>query len=438
MSVIFDHRDPGTPEAAWAGAEEGAAVLEIPEHVVVFAAHPDDETLGAGGLMALASAAGAAVSVIVATDGEAAHADDLDGGDCGGIRRAELVAALRHVAPRARLRFLGLPDGGLREHRAELSAAIAEELCGIDVTTTLLATTWWGDGHRDHRVLGEEVCAAARGATVVGYPVWYWHWGDPAAPDPGPWRAVALDADALDAKTAAVAAFGSQAAGSAPILHEGMLAHFRRPVELFVAAEPEPAVASVPPAEFEAFIARHEDPWGFETRWYEERKRALLLASLPRRRFGSALELGCATGVLTAELAVRCDRVVAVDASAEALRRAASRVPDADFVHLTLPAEWPEGRFDLVVVSEIAYYWSADDLDVALHRITASLAPGGVLVACHWRDRIEGAPLDGGAVHGAISRRGLTRLVRHEEDDFLLGVWGADPVASVAQAEGLR
>ncbi len=438
MSVVFDHRDAGTPEAAWSHAGAAAVPLELPEHLIVFAAHPDDETLGAGGLMARASAAGAVVSVVVATDGEAARPADAGDGVHGGTRRGELVEALRHVAPRARIRFLGLPDGGLREHVGELSAAIAEELADIDVTTTLLATTWWGDGHRDHRVLGEAVRAGARGAAVVGYPVWYWHWGDPEAPDPGPWREVALDDDARAAKTAAIAAFVSQSTGPEPILHAGMLAHFDRPVELFLAAEPDRPRVSVAPADFEAFISRHDDPWGFETRWYEERKRALLLACLPRPRFESALELGCATGVLTAELAARCDRLLAVDASAEALRRAEARVAGADFTRLTLPAQWPEGRFDLIVLSEIAYYWSADDLRLALQRIRASLAPAGVLVACHWRHPIEGAPLDGAVVHAALAHLGLARLARHVEDDVLLDVWTAPGAPSVAQAEGLR
>jgi len=435
VSVVFDHRDAGTPESAWAGAGATARTLEVPESLVVFAAHPDDETLGAGGLMALASASGAEVSVVVATDGEAADAAD---GGLPGRRRVELIAALRHVAPRARIRFLGLPDGGLREHAAELSAAIADEVSRIDVTTTLLVTTWWGDGHRDHRVLGEAVRAAAGGATVVGYPIWYWHWGDPEAPDPGPWRAVALDDEAIAAKAAAIAAFASQSAGAEPILHDGMLAHFHRGVELFVAAEPERSRASVPPAEFDAFISRHDDPWGFETRWYEERKRALLLASLPRARFDSALELGCATGVLTAELAARSGRLLAVDASAEALRRAASRVAGVEFARLTLPEQWPEGRFDLIVLSEVAYYWSADDLRLALARIRASLSPGGVLVACHWRHPIDGAPLDATGVHAAIARMGLTRSVRHAEDDFLLEVWASPGAPSAAEAEGLR
>lgn len=438
MSVVFDHREAGTPEAAWAGVGAAAVPLEVPERLIVFAAHPDDETLGAGGLMALASAAGAEISVIVATDGEAAHAGDLVGGDLAAVRRGELAAALRHVAPRARIRFLALPDGGLREHTAELAAAIAQEIAAVDVTTTLVATTWWGDGHRDHRVLGEEVCAAARGAVVVGYPIWYWHWGDPEQPDPGPWRTVDLDPDAVAAKTAAIAAFASQAAGPEPILHSGMLAHFRRPVELFISAQPAPARSSVPPEEFDAFISRHDDPWGFETRWYEERKRALLLASLPRPRFDTGLELGCATGVLTAELAKRCDRLVAVDASAEALRRAESRVAGVEFARRTLPAQWPDGTFDLIVLSEIAYYWSTADLRVALQRVTTSLAPGGVLVACHWRHPIEGAPLDGPAVHAALSHAGLTALSRHAEDDFLLDVWAAPGSPSVAQAEGLR
>ncbi|MBK0297255.1 hypothetical protein IAE22_36045, partial [Bacillus sp. S34] len=64
---------------------------------------------------------------------------------------------------------------------------------------------------------------------------------------------------------------------------------------------------------FDAHYARKPEGWDFEGSWYERRKRAVTMAALPRERFRSALELGCATGVLTAELTERADTVLGTD-----------------------------------------------------------------------------------------------------------------------------
>ena len=80
------------------------------------------------------------------------------------------------------------------------------------------------------------------------------------------------------------------------------------------------------PEYFERLYAASPDPWGFTTRWYEERKYALSLAMLPRRRYAEAFEPGCSIGVLTALLTPRCDRLLSWDVSAEAVRRARERI----------------------------------------------------------------------------------------------------------------
>ncbi|WP_404445764.1 PIG-L family deacetylase [Microbacterium marinum] len=437
MSVAFDHRDPGTPETSWRSVDIDAEPLSLTQsRLVVVAAHPDDETLGAGGLLATAAAAGLDITVIVATDGEAA---DPEQRGAGLERRRELTAALYRLAPRARVRHLALPDGGLRENTRRLISLLTAELAAFDPDDTLIAVTWWGDGHRDHRVLGETVRSIAHGARVIGIPIWYWHWGDPASPDPGPWQRLALTPRAIAAKSAAIAEHSSQQGGDRddPILHGSMLAHFQRDHELFIdagSAAPEP---SVDPARFEEYFRTHDDPWGFDSRWYEQRKRALLTATLPRRHFSRTLELGCSTGALTAELAARSDEIVAVDASPTAVARARDRVPEAIVEERVLPEDWPEGTWDLVVLSELGYYWSHDDLTTAVRRIVERLREDGVVIACHWRRTIPDAVLDAAAVHRAIGRSGLQRLARHVEEDFILEAWTPYGVPSVAAAEGL-
>ncbi len=119
-------------------------------------------------------------------------------------------------------------------------------------------------------------------------------------------------------------------------------------------------------AYFEQMYRDNVDPWGFESSAYEQRKYAVTVASLPRTRYRSAYEPGCSVGVLTELLAVRCDRLLCSDIIPAAL--AARRGPSPDrgpmswFEERSIPDQWPTGPFDLVVLSEIAYYFDEMDL----------------------------------------------------------------------------
>ncbi|MFI5842527.1 class I SAM-dependent methyltransferase [Catenuloplanes sp. NPDC051500] len=199
---------------------------------------------------------------------------------------------------------------------------------------------------------------------------------------------------------------------------------------------------STPIDYFTRMYAGNDDPWDFENRWYDARKHALTAGVLPRRRYRSGFEPGCSTGRLTALLADRCDRLLAVDAVPAAAGTAADRLagqPQVTVGTARMPDEWPEGPFDLVVLSELGYYFARPELDVLLERVVGSLEDGGDLVAVHWRWPVEEHALRGDEVHAALAgMRGLTRLSRLEEADFLLEVFTLTSSArSVAQAEGL-
>jgi SAM-dependent methyltransferase len=200
---------------------------------------------------------------------------------------------------------------------------------------------------------------------------------------------------------------------------------------------------SLPGEYFDQMYAASNDPWGFTDRWYERRKYALSVAALPRPRYRSALEIGCSIGVLTALLGERCDEVLALDVAEPAVDEARRRTAHLPGVHVhqhAVPSDWPAGRFDLVVLSEVGYYFSAEDLRRVLDRLCASLEPGGTLLAVHWRHPVEDYPLDADEVHGALDRdERLSRTVTHEELDFLLGIYvrTPPPARSVAQETGL-
>ncbi len=148
-----------------------------------------------------------------------------------------------------------------------------------------------------------------------------------------------------------------------------------------------PRRGSIPPAWFEAEYARDPDPWRFATSEYERAKYADTLAALDPRRFESAFEVGCSIGVLTTQLAPRCDRLLAVDVAEAALaraRQACAGWPNVGFARMRVPDQWPEGQFDLILLSEVLYYLDSTEIDRAATSVLRTLKPGGVALLVHW------------------------------------------------------
>lgn len=160
---------------------------------------------------------------------------------------------------------------------------------------------------------------------------------------------------------------------------------------------------SVPPAYFDAVYEANKDPWGFETSAYEREKYATTLAALPRVHYARAFEIGCSLGVLTEQLAARCGHLLAVDVVEAPLQRARQRcapLPQVVFERLRVPEEFPApAAFDLIVVSEVGYYWSLADLDLAADQLLTGLVPGGQLLLVHWTPEVHDYPLTGDEVH---------------------------------------
>ena len=462
----FDHRDAGTSAARWssAGLIDAAPALDLAglRRLIVVAAHPDDESLGAGGLIATAADRGVPVTVVVATTGEASHPDSptMRPSVLAPIRRSEVRAAVSRLAPDADVLQLDLGDGRLAESVDDLARAIRSLLAGSSAPDrrdslepddapggVWLVAPWRHDRHPDHAAASEasRLVAEAIGCRLLEFPLWAWHW---ASPGDGTLEhsglvAVDLTDSALRAKDLALVEHRSQterlsaAVGDEAVVPPGFAEHFRRRRELFI----DTAAASLDRGFFDDFYAAGTDPWGFENRWYEKRKRALTLAGLPRERFSSAFEPGCSIGVLTEELAPRCDRLLSTDISdiplQQARRRLAGR-PGVRFDRLSVPKEWPTGQFDLVVLSEIGYYCGPADLALLVEAAASSLTEDGVLVACHWRHPVRDYPTTGDAVHARIRRdSGLVLLSEHVEEDFLLDVLVRPPAFSVARQDGL-
>ncbi|MEU3274443.1 bifunctional PIG-L family deacetylase/class I SAM-dependent methyltransferase [Saccharomonospora sp. NPDC006951] len=394
----------------------------------VIAAHPDDETLGAAGFLQHLHSGGVSVSLVIATDGEAAfpRSDRRLRKELGELRRAELTDSLAQlgiddVTPV----WLGLPDSGLTEHTAALTGELRELLRDSDVCLA----PWPGDPHPDHREAGlAALRAAPEHARCLSYPIWMWHRLSPH--DPGiPWHRAAryaLTGAERTAKAKAIGAFGSQTTtgpgGEDPILPPEVLAHFDGEEEIFFHERPRQRSSA---RRFAELYRASPDPWRTKTRWYERRKRSVVLASLPRRHYGTVIEPACGNGNLTRELATRCDRLVAFDPVPDAVtaaRTATSGMSHVDISEAALP-EGLSGEADLLVHSEILYYLGDADLAEVIARSAAVLHCGGHLLAVHWKPKASDAPRDGWDAHRRLlTHPGFEPLVAHDDEEFLLHV----------------
>lgn len=145
---------------------------------------------------------------------------------------------------------------------------------------------------------------------------------------------------------------------------------------------------SLGPDYFERMFQDTADPWELETSAYERAKYDHTIAALHGRTYARALEIGCAKGVLTERLAAQCHALLAVDISQTALEAARTRLAQRDhvvFERMAFPQQTPAAsRVDLIVFSEVVYYWSDADIVQAADWIAGNLATGGDLLLVHW------------------------------------------------------
>lgn len=162
---------------------------------------------------------------------------------------------------------------------------------------------------------------------------------------------------------------------------------------------------------FETLYRSNLDPWDYETSGYEQDKYRMTLAALPRERYCSAVEIGCSIAVLGERLASRADRYLGLDVSATAVEAASDRLsglPWAAAVIGEVPQDWPDGRYDLVVLSEILYFLSAPEIAELAAFVARDTVPGGDCVVVSWHGETDTALT--GAEAGHVF---LTELCRH-------------------------
>jgi LmbE family N-acetylglucosaminyl deacetylase len=363
--------------------------------LVVIAPHPDDEILGAAGIMARALASGERIGVIVLTDG--ARSDPATGAHVLAAQRsaecqAGLAALLGRVPP---LLMLGHGDGALdaRQPALDDDARLTRFLRAIDPVTVLVTDP--ADGHVDHKAafgLAARIVACGLAQKLVVMPI--------SQRIDGPCDLAGFEAlpvaDHAAAKRAAIAAHHSQTKTlggfclTGPVCDAFAETEYVRPVYDRNGDVGRPQLIAAD--HFDALFSKNDDPWGYQTSDYEADRFARTIAVLGGRRYRAALELGCANGVLTHRLAAYCDNITAVDASATALAIARKRLAHVDDVTLltgNLPDALPSGSFDLIVLSDFLYYLGFVGCVRLAHSLQSRAAPGCRIVIANYLGQTE-------------------------------------------------
>ena len=171
---------PSMPPLAWEAivaarslAGRGPVVLSpLAARAMVIAPHPDDETLGCGGTVALLHQRGCTLKVLVATSGEGSVvARGLSSADVAAIREAEAICACGILGTEPP-DFLNLPDGQLTEQIDHLTARLIKEIAAFD--PQIIFAPWPLDGHPDHQVVSRALASVdlTPGTQIWTYEVW--------------------------------------------------------------------------------------------------------------------------------------------------------------------------------------------------------------------------------------------------------------------------
>ena len=247
MKLVVDKQHLGQSEKCWAtsGGLKSVRPLQMPcaGRIVLVAPHPDDEVFGAAGLIQYSVVAGLELQIVAVTNGESSHplSKAAARSELAHLRTRETVLGLRRLGVNApQITRLGLPDGDVGRNASALKRALEEILRPGD----LCVAPWRFDGHPDHEICGDVASRAseARGASVLSYLVWAWHWADPAGRDI-PWhqcRRLELTRRQVATKRWATHAFQSQIRPISPesadsvVMPDAVMRRFWRRYEIYV------------------------------------------------------------------------------------------------------------------------------------------------------------------------------------------------------------
>jgi LmbE family N-acetylglucosaminyl deacetylase len=224
---------PLISEAEWLPAFVDLADWELPLlPTLVLAPHPDDETLGAGGLIAKLRRAGVPVTIVAITDGENAYAGTPRLGD---LRVLEQIEAVQRLGvPESMIHRLHLPD----RHVSDCEDQLVELLLALVNSDMHLVAPWQRDFHPDHEAAGRAAArvAQSKNLPITYYLFWTWHRGNPSMLDGLPVTKLPLNEAELKTKLHALQAHVSQFehGDGQPILSPELLVPAQRAFEVYI------------------------------------------------------------------------------------------------------------------------------------------------------------------------------------------------------------
>ncbi|HEA29186.1 MAG TPA: methyltransferase domain-containing protein [Leeuwenhoekiella sp.] len=384
---------------------------------LVLAPHPDDESLGCGGMLALLLKKDVPVYVAFITNGNASHPNSLQfpPAKLAALRKQEAITAcsILGIAPEA-LTFFDQPDGKLHTIGLEKSTVLIEKLTEIIEKRQIktVFAPYEKDAHDDHRetwqLAQQAVEHSINKPALAEYPIWLWKNGKQEDyPDSSIYNFFRLNVgEVQEVKNRAVAAHKSQVTRFIDDDPEGFcltpeqLEPFTENEEYFFFRKKKAAQA-LDKEYFDTLYQKQEDPWNFEHSTYENDKYNKTLEVL-NPAYKSVLEIGCSVGVLTEKLAARCTKLLAVDISEKPLEIAKKRCknqPQVTFNVLDVSDDFPKRKYDLILISEMGYYLTEEKLINLYENCQKHLENQGQLLLVHWTGYVEEYPLSGKEVH---------------------------------------
>jgi trans-aconitate methyltransferase len=171
---------------------------------------------------------------------------------------------------------------------------------------------------------------------------------------------------------------------------------------------------SVPSSFFDETFHQSSDPWQYTSGSYETSKFRTTIRCLPKVQFKNAFEIACAIGVITEKLAPKCDRLLSVDCSELGLveaRKRCSHLPQVRFEQMQIPQQFPTEKFDLILFSEVGFFFTMPDLLETKQKIIDALLPGGYLLMVHFRSTAAHYFIqDGETVHNTFVENSASSL----------------------------
>jgi LmbE family N-acetylglucosaminyl deacetylase/ubiquinone/menaquinone biosynthesis C-methylase UbiE len=420
--------------------------------MLIIAPHQDDESLGCGGTIALATNAGIDVHVIFVTDGSLSHpsSNRYPRVKLVRLREKEAIKALLILGVKAtNIHFMKLPDGNLPTSSNSEFGQYAESMSDLlkVISPCLVFMPWRRDPHSDHRATWQITMKALKSADlnpdIFEYFIWLFERAtaqDQPFEHEGQLYYVDISTTAKTKKSA-ILAHVSQTTDlinddqNGFKLSADMLAHFDYPKEYFIQNHFKNMTLNNPQSlsenYFDEVYRQKDDPWDLATSRYERDKYRNTIAALPRAVYNSALEIGCSIGVLTEALVPKCARILAIDVADAPILQARERLakyPKVELMKMTVPAAYPNENFDLVVMSEVGYFFSIPDLSDLFNKIYNHLNYKGQLLLVHWTHFVPDFPLTGDQVHQFFmepsgSEKRLEHLLHQRTDDYRLDLF---------------